>query len=176
MVTFILAGPSQLEMQSYGYTQAVNRSLCAGAAMLIMSACGLCRGQIPSCAELLPTPVYPPLAKQARIQGIVKAHIEIGPDGRVAEASYEGPPVLAQPLEIHIVGSSMDERCAGSLDVTYRFAIVDAASSKTDTVAFSAPGEFLVSTGPQEITCMYYTPLRRKSWIKRVFEPQSWLK
>jgi protein TonB len=42
-------------------------------------------------------PVYPPLARQARIQGNVVLHVIIGPDGRVKEITLiSGHPLLVQ--------------------------------------------------------------------------------
>jgi TonB family protein len=42
-------------------------------------------------------PVYPPLARQARIQGVVKLEAVIGPDGRVEKVqAISGPPLLRQ--------------------------------------------------------------------------------
>ncbi len=41
------------------------------------------------------TPTYPPLAKSARIQGIVKLTVTIAPDGTVRDAQFvSGPPLL----------------------------------------------------------------------------------
>lgn len=42
-------------------------------------------------------PVYPPLARQARIQGVVRLEAVIGPDGRVEKVqAISGPPLLRQ--------------------------------------------------------------------------------
>lgn len=42
-------------------------------------------------------PVYPPLARQARIQGVVRLQAVIGPDGRVEKVeAVSGPPLLRQ--------------------------------------------------------------------------------
>ena len=42
-----------------------------------------------------PAPIYPPLAKMARIQGVVKLQVHIGTDGRVTETSVvSGHPLL----------------------------------------------------------------------------------
>lgn len=43
------------------------------------------------------SPVYPPLARQARVSGIVRVEATIGPDGRVKRATaLNGPPLLRQ--------------------------------------------------------------------------------
>ncbi len=43
------------------------------------------------------SPVYPPLARQARVQGIVRVEATIGADGRVKSANaLSGPPLLRQ--------------------------------------------------------------------------------
>ncbi len=42
-------------------------------------------------------PIYPPLARQARIQGVVRLEAVIGPDGRVEKVqAISGPPLLRQ--------------------------------------------------------------------------------
>lgn len=42
-------------------------------------------------------PVYPPLARQARLQGVVRLQAVIGPDGRVEQVeAVSGPPLLRQ--------------------------------------------------------------------------------
>jgi len=42
-------------------------------------------------------PVYPPLARQARLQGVVRLEAVIGPDGRVEQVqAISGPPLLRQ--------------------------------------------------------------------------------
>ncbi|MES1261697.1 MAG: energy transducer TonB, partial [Acidobacteriota bacterium] len=44
-----------------------------------------------------PKPVYPPLAKEARVQGTVKFEAVIGKDGRVQNLRLlSGPPLLVQ--------------------------------------------------------------------------------
>src|SRR6185369_13160188 len=43
-----------------------------------------------------PVPVYPPLAKQARVQGLVRFHLIIGKDGHVSNVTLiSGHPLLA---------------------------------------------------------------------------------
>lgn len=43
------------------------------------------------------TPVYPPLARQARLQGVVRLQAVIGPNGRVEKVeAISGPPLLRQ--------------------------------------------------------------------------------
>ncbi len=43
------------------------------------------------------TPVYPPLARQARVSGVVRVEASIGKDGRVKKANaISGPPLLRQ--------------------------------------------------------------------------------
>ncbi len=43
------------------------------------------------------TPNYPPLARQARVSGVVRVEATIGRDGRIVKAAaISGPPLLRQ--------------------------------------------------------------------------------
>jgi TonB family protein len=52
---------------------------------------------------LQPRPVYPPLAKQARIQGVVKLHALIAVDGTIADLSVIGGHPLLVPSALEAV-------------------------------------------------------------------------
>ena len=51
-------------------------------------------GQTTSCPELLATPVYPPLARQARIEGPVMARFSISAEGTPTNIATTGHPLL----------------------------------------------------------------------------------
>jgi protein TonB len=43
------------------------------------------------------TPVYPPLARQARVTGVVRVEATVGRDGKITQAAaVSGPPLLRQ--------------------------------------------------------------------------------
>jgi TonB family protein len=84
---------------------AVRSLLCASFACTMLFGCnqaGLAQAPAdtpPTEVEFvqLSSPVYPPLARQARIIGDVKIHIKIRPDGSVASAEViDGHPMLRQ--------------------------------------------------------------------------------
>lgn len=74
------------------------------------------------CIGHLESPLYDPLARQARLQGDVSIQIRVAPDGRVASVqTIAGPSLLAREAERNIrtwVFNPGDER---TLAITYEF-------------------------------------------------------
>jgi outer membrane biosynthesis protein TonB len=76
-----------------------------------------------NCAELIEKATYPPLARQALIQGDVKAHFDVGDDRKPINLVVEGHPLLKETVEAAINKTRFAADCRGSLDLIYRFVI-----------------------------------------------------
>src|SRR6185437_17136744 len=88
-------------------------------AALYAGALPLVRAQTPACAETVERPTYPRLARIAAIQGLVKVHFEIGPDGQPANVLHEGNGVLASEAESSIRRTQFGPRCRGNIGLIY---------------------------------------------------------
>jgi hypothetical protein len=127
-----------------------------------------------NCAELIEKPKYPPLARQALIQGEVKAHFDIGADRKpINLVVADGHPILKQEVEAAINKTTLDAACSGSLDLIYRFVSSSEISYEAHTsVVFHPPNEFVMTTdhmGP----IIDSFPVRRQSWFRRLFHARS---
>jgi outer membrane biosynthesis protein TonB len=70
------------------------------------------------------TPVYPPLARQARIQG--RVHLQITTDGHavIDVASKDGHPLLAGQAEANVRTWKFVDHVPGTFEVTFKFGIL----------------------------------------------------
>jgi TonB family protein len=107
----------------------------------------------------LSTPIYPPLARQARIQGDVKVYVHVRKDGSVESAElFSGHPMLA-PTALESARKSRFE-CRGCDEgspypMTYTFGFLDDGKSKevvTERRARSAKCLFLWKCGIERTT------------------------
>ena len=74
------------------------------------------------CVKHIEVPDYPPMARAARVQGEVKLHVQLGPDGRVVSAeAVSGPPILADAARANIKTWLFESPGHGELDVSYEF-------------------------------------------------------
>jgi hypothetical protein len=122
-----------------------------------------------NCAELIEKPLYPPLAGQARIQGDVKAHFNVGDDRKPSSLVVEGHPLLKQQVESAINKTTLDAGCSGSLDLIYRFVISSEISHEAHTsIEFQPPNQFLITHFPSDELGVVYSSVRR-SWLRRLF-------
>jgi hypothetical protein len=98
------------------------------------------------CAESVSKPGYPPLAVAARVQGVVNVQLEIAPNGSVSNADVHAEnPILSGSLASMLRQAKFDSRCAGKLDLIYKFAIGEREGTST-TVKFNPPNEYLVTS------------------------------
>ena len=127
--------------------------------------------QTPVCAVSVERLVYPTLARQARVQGVLKVHFTVVADGRAIDITHEGSLLLAAPAEYAIKRTRFGPICIGSMDLVYRFILEGIESDETKTtVAFHSPNEYFVISSPTVLTnCCIDWPGRKKSWIKRLF-------
>jgi hypothetical protein len=128
----------------------------------------------PNCAELIERPKYPPLARQAFIQGEVKAHFDIGEDRKpINLVVADGHPLFKQEVEAAINKTTLAAECSGSVDLIYRFVISSEISYEAHTsFVFHPPNELVITTdhmGP----IIDSVPVRRWSWFRRLFHARS---
>ncbi len=138
-------------------------SLC-----VLSSQCGSAQdagsSQTPQQAEVilvkLSPPLYPPLARQARIMGDVRVYVHVRKDGSVESVElFSGHPMLA-PTALESARKSQFE-CRGCSDdaspypMTYTFGFLDDGKSKevvTEKPALSAKCLFLWKCGIKRTT------------------------
>jgi hypothetical protein len=123
-----------------------------------------------NCAELIEKPNYPPLARQAFVQGKVKAHFDVGSDGRPLNLVVEGHPLFQEAVKSAINETTLDAHCQGTIEVIYSFALSGEMGYKSPTsIVFNPPNEFLITTyRPPPISDPPFTVTRR-SWFRRLF-------
>ena len=120
------------------------------------------------CAELIEKPTYPPLARQAVIQGEVKVHFDVGADGKPAHLALEGHPLLKQAVESAISKTTLDTGC-GSVELVYKFSVdIEVKDPAQTWVAFNPPNEYVMTTSHAPPTGPDYGVVRR-SWFRRLF-------
>jgi hypothetical protein len=121
---------------------------------------GICTGSVvvgwttplERCVTELRLPMYPPIARQARITGTAVVTIRPGHRDRGAEVLVRGvPAILANEVRRSIALSHLKTSC-GLDEITYRitFKIEGAANDMAvDTsVAFRPPTDFVIITTP----------------------------
>jgi Gram-negative bacterial TonB protein C-terminal len=108
-----------------------------------------------SCVERLQMPVYPPLARAARIRGSVTVTVSIAADGsKKTTMSPSAHLLLTAAIETALQASAFRTSCAGkSVTLVFNFVF----GSELDQgrlpqrVSFAYPNQFYVSTPPQII-------------------------
>jgi len=113
------------------------------------------RGSNMSCVELLEMPLYPPLARAARISGSVNVTISIAAGGaRKTTMSPSAHLLLTAAIGKALQASAFRTSCAGK-SVTLVFNFVFGNDLDQDRlpqrVSFAYPNQFYVSTPPQII-------------------------
>jgi hypothetical protein len=121
-----------------------------------------------NCAELIERPSYPPLARQAVIEGEVKAHFDVGADGKPAHLALEGHPLLKQAVESAISKTTLDTAC-GTVELVYKFSVdIEVKDPAQTSFAFNPPNEYVITTSHPPPTGPDYGVVRR-SWVRRLF-------
>jgi hypothetical protein len=132
--------------------------LCFGLAPLAMSQATTADDTNASCIEKLQMPVYPVLAKQARLWGTFTVSVTLDPDASVQTVSSEmesnvrpsRKAIFVPALEKSIRESSFAHGCGGKT-VTLVFQFVLGTGAPTDhgqDVSFGFPNRFWISTPP----------------------------
>lgn len=115
------------------------------------------------CVGRFERPIYPPLARQASLQGTVRVHVTIGPNG-VPKGTYEGTQILVQAVQASVERTRLDPSCEGkSYDLSYRFELEGEGSLQPmTTMSFIPPAEYLISSNPTGIICILRSEIAPK--------------
>jgi outer membrane biosynthesis protein TonB len=98
-----------------------------------------------SCIERLQMPRYPPLARQAAIQGSVKATVDLAPDASI-QMKLVGHRLLSQAVETAVRASRFRPGCGGkSVSLIFNF---EFDSDPAKIVSFGYPNQFWISAQP----------------------------
>jgi outer membrane biosynthesis protein TonB len=104
-----------------------------------------------ACVERLDIPTYPPLAKQARISGVLTGVVLLGADGSVAKISSEWAPaskkegMFASAVEESIRASAFAKSCAGKqVKLVFNFVLSEAGTSTQIKFSFGYPNQFRI--------------------------------
>jgi TonB family protein len=108
--------------------------------------------QIPTCFKELATPVYPPLASLARVQGDVVLKFSVDASGNPVGIATDGHKLLVPGAlrAIEAVRFSRKECGGRQFSVRYQFEISDSPAS-----AFVPPSGFRVTTVPRPVILQY---------------------
>jgi TonB family protein len=121
-------------------------------------------------------PVYPPLARQARVSGVVRLEATVGKDGRVVSATaVSGPPLLRQAA-VEAVEQWIYEPASLNGEPVEASTKIDVAFHLTDEAAAPPGGEpeSACSGGAEQTPCPIhrvapvYPPLARQARIQGV--------
>ncbi|MEO5924138.1 MAG: energy transducer TonB [Bryobacteraceae bacterium] len=98
-----------------------------------------------ACVRSMSAPTYPPIARQARVQGIVTVRIVVSKSGDVEKQTVDGPRILQQALGEW----QFDPGCEGkTVTLRLEFLLDGGRSGSGDaTYRWIAPNMFLIS-GP----------------------------
>lgn len=141
-------------------------------AMGVLLSCGtFAQAQLPTCLAMVEKPTYyPPLARMARIYGVVTLNFQIGQDGRPLNTVLDGNGILTKEIESILNRSVFDPQCTRRIELVYRFVLDGEDGSEAHTsIAFNPPNEYVVTSNPYGPICLLPQADRRKSWIKRLF-------
>jgi hypothetical protein len=91
----------------------------AALALVFAVAAGVCRAEPRWCSVTTPNPsnkvVYPAIAKAARVQGVVLAHMIYAPNGRVEQVeAISGPVMLSRSLHDQLMGWTVRTDAVGN--------------------------------------------------------------
>lgn len=109
------------------------------------------------------SPSYPPLANQARIEGVVRLRLTLGQTGNVLSATVlSGNPVLARAAQINVLGWRFAWPCSGSdlqapasvVDFTYEFQLKGVTQERA-TTSFRYDHPYKVTVGSR---AQHWTP------------------
>jgi Gram-negative bacterial TonB protein C-terminal len=125
-------------------------------------------------AEVLPEVIahaevtYPPLARQARIQGDVR--VKITTDGELVKAAEAetGSPILRKGAEENVRTWKFAAHTPGTFDVTFRYKLL---SGNVEVEFLESPGVVQIGAGPVEMI-VDYTDVGLGSW-KAEFKSQD---
>jgi TonB family protein len=110
-----------------------------------------------ACAEKIGLPVYPPLARQARIEGTLSVTVEVGTNGAVERISAQShvnndraQAILLTAIETSLRKSQFRSDCAGKrLVLEFEFRLTgDPYDRQTQEVAFGYPNRFFITARP----------------------------
>ena len=111
-----------------------------------------------SCIERMDLPVYAPLARAARIEGVVTASVRLSAEGSVQDVNSDIPKrdsriLLWSPAERVLRNARYRPDCAGkTVTVIFKFQIAGEASSYDRPAhVFGAPNQFWVITSPSVV-------------------------
>ena len=109
-----------------------------------------------SCIERLQVPVYPPLAKMARITETATVSVMLGPDAAIQSISSESvtqsrKAIFVPAVEKAIRASSFAPGCGGkTVKLVFHFVLGESApSDHGQDVSFGYPNRFWISVPPQ---------------------------
>jgi hypothetical protein len=101
------------------------------------------------CVERLEIPTYPPLAKQARIAGVLTASVRLGADGSIGEILSRFTPtsekegMFVSVVEESLRASAFAKSCAGKkVGLIFNFVLTEAKASTQLKFSFSYPNQF----------------------------------
>ena len=104
-----------------------------------------------ACVERLEIPTYPPLAKQARIAGVLTASVRVGADGSIGNISSQFVPestksvMFASAVEESLRASMFAKSCAGKqVRLVFNFVIAEPGASTQVNSSFGYPNQFWI--------------------------------
>lgn len=122
----------------------------------------------PACIELVNRPTYPNLARIAKIQGTVRVHLVIAPDGVSTEFTRDSHSLLVREVTASLQGTEFPAVCYGSHDFNFKFVLEGAADEAHTSFIINPPDEYVVKSNFNESLGVVYSQVRRESWIRRL--------
>jgi hypothetical protein len=109
-----------------------------------------------NCAESVQRPIYPRLARIARMTGEAKASFVTGREGKPAGIDVTGGALFVNVVRSAIERTTLDPSCANrEVNIRYRFQLQGEPSDEAHTtVTFHAPDEFVVTSNITGIICV----------------------
>jgi hypothetical protein len=110
-----------------------------------------------ACIERVQVPSYPPLARQAQVEGVLVVNVKLAPNATVKEVSAQShlnvdrfAPILLEPIKKALRKSEFRRDCAGkSLVLVFEFRIEgDPSNGREQDVSFGYPNRFFITVRP----------------------------
>ncbi len=130
--------------------------------LLVAWSPGLLRSE---CRIELPGLVYPPLARQARIQGSVQTRSDLVGGVIVEKPSFEGHPFLTAAVRAGLEGARWGDCADGEYRLRFEFALRSEVGGPSVTIEQTEPTVFRVSVARSD-DCVYAIVCRKsRGWV-----------
>jgi hypothetical protein len=119
-------------------------------ALLLAGAAAAAFAQDTVCAASLAAPVYPPLAREARVTGEVRVQFEVSGELKARDTKCTGHELLCESAKAAVQRTTFDATCAKlPVELVLYFMLEgEPAAEPITTITFRTPNRYLITSNP----------------------------